>query len=59
MLSLIKLRALLECMQKVRYMKSSAYESKPFQSRSTVEITGRARHEERLSRSKLKLGVPN
>ena len=29
-------------------------ESKPFQSRSTVEIPGRARREERLSRSKLK-----
>ena len=29
-------------------------ESKPFLSRSTVEIPGRARREERLSRSKLK-----
>ena len=33
---------------------SSAFESKPFKSRSTVEIPGRARREERLSRSKLK-----
>ena len=35
-------------------MKSSASESKPFQSRSTVEIPGPAWREERLSRSKLK-----
>ena len=38
----------------VRYMKSSASESKPFQSRSKGEIPGRARRKERLSRSKLK-----
>ena len=37
-----------------RYMKSSASESKPFQSRSKGEISGRARRKERLSRSKLK-----
>ena len=36
------------------YMKSSASESKPFQSRSKGEIPGRARRKERLSRSKLK-----
>ena len=35
-------------------MKSSASESKPFQSRSKGEIPGRARQKERLSRSKLK-----
>ena len=35
-------------------MKSSASESKPFQSRSRVEISGQARRKERLSRSKLK-----
>ena len=35
-------------------MKSSASESKPFQSRSTLEIPGPARRKERLSRSKLK-----
>ena len=35
-------------------MKSSASESKPFQSRSTVEIPVSARREEQLSRSKLK-----
>ena len=35
-------------------MKSSASESKPFQSRSKGEIPGRARRQERLSRSKLK-----
>ena len=35
-------------------MKSSASESKPFQSRSKGEISGRARQKERLSRSKLK-----
>ena len=35
-------------------MKSSASESKPFQSRSKGEIPGRARLKERLSRSKLK-----
>ena len=36
------------------YTKSSASESKPFQSRSKGEISGRARRKERLSRSKLK-----
>ena len=35
-------------------MKSTASESKPFKSRSTVEIPDRAKREERLSRSKLK-----
>ena len=35
-------------------MKSSASESKPFQSRSRVEIPGQARRKERLGRSKLK-----
>ena len=35
-------------------MKSSAFESKPFQSRSQSEIPGRARRKERLSSSKLK-----
>ena len=35
-------------------MKSSASESKPFQSRSRVEIPGQARRKERLNRSKLK-----
>ena len=35
-------------------MKSSASESKPFQNRSKAEISGRARREELLSRSKLK-----
>ena len=35
-------------------MKSSASESKPFQSRSKGEIPGRARRKERLSRSKFK-----
>ena len=35
-------------------MKSSASESKPFQSCSKGEIPGRARRKERLSRSKLK-----
>ena len=35
-------------------MKSSAPESKPFQSRSKGEIPGWAGREERLSRSKLK-----
>ena len=35
-------------------MKSSAFYSKPFQSRSKGEIPGRARRKERLSRSKLK-----
>ena len=35
-------------------MKSSAFESKPFQSRSKGEIPGLARRKERLSRSKLK-----
>ena len=37
-----------------RYIKSSASESKPFQSSSKGEIPGRARRKERLSRSKLK-----
>ena len=41
-------------MHLIRYMKSSASESKPFQSRSKGEIPGRARRKERLSRSKLK-----
>ena len=35
-------------------MKSSASESKPFQSRSKGEILGQARRKERLSRSKLR-----
>ena len=35
-------------------MKSSAADSKPFQSRSKGEILGQARREERLSHSKLK-----
>ena len=35
-------------------MKSSSSESKAFQSLSIVEIPGRARRKERLSRSKLK-----
>ena len=35
-------------------MKSSASESKPFQSRSRGEIPGQARRKELLSRSKLK-----
>ena len=35
-------------------MKSSASESKPFQSRSKGEIPSRAKRKERLSRSKLK-----
>ena len=35
-------------------MKSSASESKSFQSRSKGEIPGRARRKERLSRPKLK-----
>ena len=38
----------------VWYMKSSASELMPFQSRSKGEIPGRARRKERLSRSKLK-----
>ena len=41
-------------MRQVRYMKSSASEPKPFQSRSKGEIPGRARRKEWLSRSKLK-----
>ena len=41
-------------MHLIRYMKSSASESKPFQSRSKGEIPGRATRKERLSRSKLK-----
>ena len=36
-------------------MKSSAFESKPFHSRSRGEIPGRARRKERLSRSKLNI----
>ena len=35
-------------------MKSSASESKPFQSRSKGETLGQARRKERLSRSKLR-----
>ena len=38
----------------VLYMKSSASESKPFQSRSKGEILGQVRRKEQLSRSKLK-----
>ena len=38
----------------VRYMKSSASESKHYQSRTKGEIRGWARRKERLSRSKLK-----
>ena len=38
----------------VRYMKSSASESKHYQSRTKDEIRGWARRKERLSRSKLK-----
>ena len=41
-------------MHLVLYIKSSASESKPFQTRSKGEIPGRARGKERLSRSKLK-----
>ena len=41
-------------MHKVWYMKSSASESKPFQSRSKYKIPGRASRKERLSPSKLK-----
>ena len=41
-------------MHLVHHMKSSAPETKPFQSRSTVEIPGQARRKERMSRSKLK-----
>ena len=41
-------------MRQVRYMKSSASKSKPFQSRPNGEIPGRARRKEQLSRSKLK-----
>ena len=37
-----------------RYMKSSASESKPFQSRSKGEIPGRAKRKERPSRSNLR-----
>ena len=36
-------------------IKSSVSGTKPFQSRSMVEIPGRARRKERLSRSELKL----
>ena len=36
------------------YMKSSASESKPFQSRSKGKLPGQARRKKRLSRSKLK-----
>ena len=39
-------------------MESSAFESKLFQIRSKVEISRRAGHEERLSRSKL-IQTPN
>ena len=39
-------------MHKVRYMKSSASESKQFQSRSKGEIPDRARPKEQLIRSK-------
>ena len=35
-------------------MKSSAFDSKPFQSRSKGEIPGRARRKERLGSSRLK-----
>ena len=35
-------------------MKSTVSESKPFERRSTGEILGQARREERVSRSKLK-----
>ena len=35
-------------------MRSSAFESKPFQSRSKGEIPSRVKRKERLSRSKLK-----
>ena len=35
-------------------MKSSAFDSKPFKSRSKSKIPGQARRKERLSRSKLK-----
>ena len=41
-------------MRLVLCIKSSASESKPFQTRSKGEIPGRARGKERLSRSKLK-----
>ena len=41
-------------MHMVRYMKSSASESKHYQSRTKGEIRGWARRKERLSRSKLK-----
>ena len=37
----------------IRYMISSASESKPFQSRSKGEILGQARQKERLNRSEL------
>ena len=40
-------------------MKSSASESKPFQSRSKGEIPGRAWRKEQLSRFKLKQVIPN
>ena len=43
-----------EFLHLVRDMKSSASESKAFQSRSKGEIPARARRKERLSRSKLK-----
>ena len=46
-------------MHQVRYMKSSASESKPFQSRSKGEIPGRPRRKERLNRSKLKQAFLN
>ena len=38
----------------VNSLKSSASESKPFQSRSKAEIPGLARRQKRMSRSKLK-----
>ena len=41
-------------------MKSSAFESKPFQSHSKDEIPGRARRKERLSRAfQIETGVPD
>ena len=41
-----------------RYMKSSASESKPFQSRSKGEIPGRARRKERPEPFQIETGVP-
>ena len=40
-------------------MESSESESKPFQSRSTFQIPGRTRREERLSLLQIEIGVPN